>query len=56
MEFTDGGEDLLSKIDYYLENPQQTIKYREYGYDYVLSKHTFRHRISDLLNWLETKI
>jgi spore maturation protein CgeB len=56
MEFTDGDNDLLSKIDYYLNNPEETNKYREYGYDHVLSKHTFKHRMSDLLNWLGTKL
>jgi spore maturation protein CgeB len=56
MEFTDGNDDLLSKIDYYLNNPEETNKYREYGYNHVLSKHTFKHRMSDLLNWLGTKL
>lgn len=52
MEFTDGDKDLLNKIDYYLQNPEQTTKYRERGYEHVMSKHTFKHRIQDLLNWL----
>ena len=56
IEFTDGHDDLLSKIDYYLENPQETIPYREYGYQHILSQHTFKHRMSDVLNWLGTKI
>jgi spore maturation protein CgeB len=56
MEFTDGNNDLLSKIDYYLSNSEETIKYREHGYNHVLSKHTFKHRMSDLLNWLGNKL
>ena len=56
MVFTEGNEDLVSKTEFYLNNPNETIKYREHGYNYVLSKHTFKHRISDLLNWLGTKL
>lgn len=56
MVFTDGGGDLISKTEFYLQNPNETIKYKEYGYNYILSKHTFQHRISDLLHWLGTKL
>lgn len=56
IEFTDGDNDLLSKIDYYLNNSEETTKYREYGHNHVLSKHTFKHRMSDLLNWLGNKL
>lgn len=56
IEFTEGNDDLLSKVDYYLNNPNETIKFREYGYNHILSKHTFQHRISDLLNWLGTQL
>jgi spore maturation protein CgeB len=56
MVFTEGNEDLVSKAEFYLNNPNETIKYREHGYNYILSKHTFKHRISDLLNWLGTKL
>lgn len=56
MEFTDGYDDLISKVEFYLENPDETLKYREFGYNHVLSKHTFKHRVSDILKWLGTKL
>lgn len=56
IEFTSGDDDLLSKIDFYLSNMEKTNIYRENGYKYILSKHTFKHRISDLLIWLGAKI
>jgi spore maturation protein CgeB len=54
--FTDGYEDLKNKVDYYLDNQQETVKFRENGFSLVKEKHTFKHRMNSLLDWLENKI
>jgi len=56
MVFTSGYQDLAEKVDYYLNNPDETLKYREAGLKKVREKHTFKHRMDDLFNWLEGKI
>ena len=56
LVFTDGYDDLADKCDFYLANPEKVEKFKRNGYDLVLSKHTFKHRINNLVNWLETKI
>lgn len=52
--FVDNQEDLLSKIDYYLKNQDLTLPYRNNGYDLVTSKHTFAHRVNDIINWIQS--
>lgn len=56
IEFTDGYWDLRDKVDFYLNNPEERKKFRNIGIEKVKQKHTFEHRMSDLLNWLEGKI
>lgn len=54
--FTDGNDDLVNKINYYLANNDKTNMYRQNGLLLIKQKHTFSHRMSELLNWLEKKI
>lgn len=52
--FVDNEQDLLDKIEFYLQNQEKTITYRNNGFDLVNSKHTFAHRIDDIINWINT--
>ncbi len=54
--FSEGYEDLQKKVDYYLNNQEQTVTFRENGFNLVKQKHTFVHRMNELLNWLENDI
>ncbi len=54
--FSDGNEDLRKKVKYYLDNQNETVKFRENGFSLIKEKHTFKHRMNDLINWLEKKI
>jgi len=56
VAFSEGGEDLKQKIKFYLDNPKEIEKFRKNGLELVKSKHTFKHRMNDMLNWLEKKI
>tara|TARA_A100001015_G_C14579721_1_gene552415 strand:- start:411 stop:581 length:171 start_codon:yes stop_codon:yes gene_type:complete len=56
MVFTNGGKDLLEKIDYYLANPDETTKYRIAGFEKIRREHTFQNRMNDLLNWIGERI
>jgi len=56
MVFTDGNEDLKNKVDYYLTNPEKTVKFRNNGLKLIQQKHTFKHRMNELLNWAEKRI
>ena len=55
LAFTDGGEELRRVVGHFLEHPHETLPYREAGRRLVLKRHTFAHRMTDLVNWLETK-
>lgn len=52
--FVDDEQDLLDKTEFYLQNQDQTISYRNNGFDLVNRKHTFAHRIDDIINWINT--
>lgn len=54
--FSDGYNDLREKIQYYLDNQNETVKFRENGLSLIKEKHTFKHRMNNLINWLENKI
>ena len=56
IQFTDGGDDLRQLVDLYLARPEWTRPYREAGRRLVLERHTFAHRMTELVNWLENKI
>jgi spore maturation protein CgeB len=51
--FTDGFSDLREKVIFYLNNPDKTLPFREYGYQHVLNNHTFKHRTTSIIDWLE---
>jgi hypothetical protein len=56
IEFTDGYWDLKNKVEHYLNNPEDRLKFKEAGIKKIKEKHTFEHRTNDLLNWLGDKI
>lgn len=56
LQFTNGDRDLRRAVDHYRANPQETFAYRDAGRRLVLERHTFAHRMNDLVNWLETKL
>lgn len=56
IEFTDGYWDLKDKVDFYLKNPTERLKFQNIGIDKIKNNHTFEHRMKDLLTWLENKI
>ena len=56
IQFTDGGDHLRQLVDLYLARPEWTKPYRDAGRRLVLERHTFAHRMTELVNWLETKI
>jgi spore maturation protein CgeB len=56
MVFTEGYQDLIEKINYYSENQEKTIPFRNKGRIKVLENHTFKNRMSNLLDWLEKKV
>lgn len=54
--FTDGFSDLRDKANFYLNNPYETLPFREYGYQHILNNHTFKHRTTSIIDWLERLI
>lgn len=46
-------EDLKEKIDYYLEHPEERQKKAERGKEIVLNEHTFKYRISRIIDIIE---
>ena len=46
--------DLQKKVDYYLKHPEECLKIAENGYQEVLKKHTYRHRLTDILQTIES--
>jgi len=54
MVFTDGYSDLENKIKYYLSNQHETQSIRECGYSKVLQEHTFKNRMTQLVDWIGT--
>lgn len=51
--FTDGGNDLVNKIDYYLANPDERRKIALTGYNYVTKNATIESRMESLLAYLK---
>ncbi|MDD4600825.1 hypothetical protein SDC9_11414 [bioreactor metagenome] len=52
MVFTDGGEDLTEKINYYLATPEERNEIAERGYQYVTKYATVQVRAQELFNYL----
>lgn len=51
--FTDGDQDLIRKIDYYLTRPAERTAIAEQGYQYVVEHASVRARASQLYKYLE---
>jgi spore maturation protein CgeB len=51
--FTDGGPDLISKIDYYLAKPKEREAIAQHGYEYVHANATIAARMKELANYIE---
>ena len=49
--FYDSKEDLLGKIDYYLEHEEERRRIARNGWNKVIRGHTFRHRIREMFNF-----
>ena len=47
--------DLLDLIEYYLKNESQREKIACNGYDLAVSKHTYRHRVQAMFNYIAFK-
>ena len=54
--FTDGGDDLKEKIEYYLSNEKEREKIADRGYEYVLKNATIDSRMNELFNYLSQMI
>jgi spore maturation protein CgeB len=56
LVFTDGGEELRRVVGHFLKHPHETLPYREAGRRLVLERHTFAHRMTALVDWLEERL
>ena len=54
--FTEGDNNLREQIDYYINNIETTDTYRQAGFNKVLEKHTFKHRVQEFLLWIEDQL
>lgn len=53
MVFTDGGDDLLEKIEYYLDHETERKRIAQQGYEYVIKHATIDARMNELSKYLE---
>lgn len=53
MVFTDGGGDLLEKIEYYLDHETERERIAQQGYEYVTKHATIDARMNELVKYLE---
>lgn len=51
--YYDDETDLLEKIDYYLKYDKEREQIAQEGHDKVASKHTYRHRVQEMLSTLK---
>lgn len=51
--FTDGDDDLIQKIDYYLARPKERKEIAENGFQYVVQNATIQARAKQLYNYLQ---
>lgn len=49
----DKPEELLSSIESILNNPESSEQIAEAGYQKVLNNHTIKHRMNEMLGWIE---
>jgi spore maturation protein CgeB len=54
MVFTDGGQDLIDKITYYLEHTTERHAIATVGYEYVKKSGSIDARMAELAGYLET--
>ncbi len=52
MVFTDGGQDLAEKIDFYLSHEQEKNLIARKGYEYVIRHATIQQRMKELVDYL----
>ena len=52
MVFTDGGDDLLEKIEYYLDHETERKRIAQQGYEYVIKNATIDVRMNELVKYL----
>ena len=45
-------EEFWEKLDYYIKNPDERLQYIESGYQEVINKHTYFHRVKDIFTRL----
>lgn len=53
MVFTDGGEDMIKKIDYYLSHEKLRRQIADAGYEYVIGHASIDSRMRELCDYLE---
>lgn len=46
-------EELKTKIDYYLNNPDERMRVAKNGYDLVLNRNTFKHQVENIIKLAE---
>lgn len=44
-------EDLLKKIDYYLDHEDERMEIAKNGYEKIAARHTYRHRVREMLDF-----
>lgn len=49
FDYYESREDLIAKIDYYLSHDEERAAIAKNGHDKVARKHTFRHRVREML-------
>jgi glycosyltransferase involved in cell wall biosynthesis len=54
--FYQSTEEMMSKIDYYLEHPREVEKIASAGYDHVITKHTYFERAKLLIEIIKKNI
>lgn len=52
MVYVKTPEEFFEKVEYYLSNMSEAIPYIENGYEEVMSKHTYFHRVKDIFDRL----
>lgn len=53
MVFTEGNDDLIEKIEYYLSNEKEREKISQYGYKYAINHASIDSRMAELFNYLK---
>jgi len=51
--FTDGGKDLIERINFYLENPEERKRIAQRGHEYVVRNSSLEIRAKELFKYLE---